>query len=44
LISNKWYLEFNGDYLSIPEGTGRCGYLFQEIPGIKIKHIKCTFK
>ena len=26
---------FNGDYLSIPEGTGSCGYLFHEIPGIR---------
>ena len=25
---------FNGDYLSIPLGTGSCGYLFHEIPGI----------
>ena len=25
---------FNGDYLSIPEGTGSCGYLFHEIPCI----------
>ena len=24
---------FNGDYLSIPEGTGSCGYFFHEIPG-----------
>ena len=24
---------FNGDYPSIPEGTGSCGYLFHEIPG-----------
>ena len=24
---------FNGDYLSIPEGRGSCGYLFHEIPG-----------
>ena len=24
---------FNGDYLSIPEGTGSCVYLFHEIPG-----------
>ena len=24
---------FNGDYLSIPEGTGSCKYLFHEIPG-----------
>ena len=23
---------FNGDYLSIFEGTGSCGYLFHEIP------------
>ena len=26
---------FNGDYLSIPEGTGSCGYLFHEIPGTR---------
>ena len=26
-----------GDYLSIPEGTGSCGYLFHEIPGIRIE-------
>ena len=25
---------FNGDYISIPEDTGSCGYLFHEIPGI----------
>ena len=25
---------FNGDYLSIPEDTGSCGYLFHEIPCI----------
>ena len=25
---------FNRDYLSIPEGTGSCRYLFYEIPGI----------
>ena len=37
LISYKRYLEcFNGDYLSIPEGTGSCGYLFHEIPGTSI--------
>ena len=24
---------FNGDYLSMPEGTGSCGYLFHEILG-----------
>ena len=34
----KRYLEctlvFNGDYLSIPLGTGSCGYLFHEIPGM----------
>ena len=24
---------FNGDYLSIPEGTDSCGYIFHEIPG-----------
>ena len=24
---------FNGDYLSIPEGTGSCEHLFQDIPG-----------
>ena len=23
---------FNGDYLSIPDDTGSCGYLFHEIP------------
>jgi hypothetical protein len=37
LISYKRYLEvhsFNGDYLSISEGTGSCGYLFHEIRGI----------
>ena len=38
LISLKgtWSVHsFNGDYLSIPEGTGSsCGYLFHEIPGI----------
>ena len=34
LISNKGSVHsFNGDYLSIPEGTGSCGYLFHEIPG-----------
>ena len=35
LISYKRYL-FNGVYLSIPKGTGSCGYLFHEIPGICI--------
>ena len=30
LISYKRYY---GDYLSIPEGTGSCRYLFYEIPG-----------
>ena len=36
-IKGSWSVHsFNGDYLSIPEGTGRCGYLFHEIPGIII--------
>ena len=31
---------FNGEYLSISEGTGSCGYLFHEIPGTRIsKHV-----
>ena len=34
-IKGTWSVHsFNGDYLSIPEGTGSCGYLFHEIPGI----------
>ena len=37
-IKGTWSLHsFNEDYLSITEGTGRCGkwvYLFHEIPGI----------
>ena len=33
-IKGTWSVHlFNGDYPSIPEGTGSCGYLFQEIPG-----------
>ena len=49
LISYKRSVHsFNGDYLSIAEGTGSCGYLFHEIPGtctrqidpIKIYNIK----
>ena len=36
-IKGIWSVHsFNGDYLSIPEGTGSCGYLFQEIPGIML--------
>ena len=34
-IKGTWSVHsFNGDYLSIPGGTGSCGYLFHEIPGI----------
>ena len=34
LISYKRSVHsFNGDYLSIPKGTGSLGYLFNEIPG-----------
>ena len=33
-IKGTWNVHlFNGDYLSTPEGTGSCGYLFHEIPG-----------
>ena len=33
-IKGTWSVHsFNGDYLSISEGTGSCGYLFHEIPG-----------
>ena len=38
LISYKRYLKC-GDYLSIPEGTGSCGYLFHEIHGILLVYI-----
>ena len=32
-IKGTWSVHsFNGVYLSIPEGTGTCGYLFHEIP------------
>ena len=35
-IKGTWSVHsFNGDYLSIPEGTGNCEYLFHEIPGTK---------
>ena len=27
---------FNANYLSIPEGTGRSGHLFHEIPGMTL--------
>ena len=33
-IKGTWSVHsFNGDYLSIPEGTGSRGYLFHEVPG-----------
>ena len=33
-IKGTWSVQsFNRDYLSIPKGTGSCGYLFHEIPG-----------
>ena len=33
-IKGTWSLHsFKGDYLSIPEGTSSCWYLFHEIPG-----------
>ena len=33
-IKGTWSVHlFNGDYLSIPEGTGSCWCLFHEIPG-----------
>ena len=36
-IKGTWSVHsFNADYLSIPEGTGSCGYLFHEIPGMRI--------
>ena len=36
-IKGTWSVHlFNGDYLSIPEGTGSCVYLFHEIPGSQI--------
>ena len=36
-IKGTWSVHsFNADYLSIPEGTSSCGYLFHEIPGIII--------
>ena len=35
---------FNGDYLSIPKCTGRCGYLFHEIPGIWHNYFSFTWK
>ena len=44
LSDDKQYVEwftadlFNGDYLSIPEGTGSPGYLFHEIPVIFFTH------
>ena len=32
-IKGTWSVHsFKGDYLSIPEGTDSCGYLFHEIP------------
>ena len=32
-IKGTWSVHsLNGDYLSIPKGTGSCGYLFHEIP------------
>ena len=34
-IKGNWSIHsFNGDYLSIPEGTGSCEYLFHEIHGM----------
>ena len=44
-IKGTWSVHsFNGDYLSIPEDTGSCGYLFHEIPGMYIVLYKlvCT--
>ena len=36
-IKGSWRLHsFKGDYLSIPEGTSSCWYLFHEIPGMYI--------
>ena len=33
-ITGTWSVHsFNGDYLSIPESTGSCGYLSHDIPG-----------
>ena len=32
-LESTWSVHsFNGDYLSIPEGTGSCGYLFMKSP------------
>ena len=40
-IKGTWSVHsFNGDYLSIPEGTGSCGYLFHEILGINTYILK----
>ena len=40
-IKGTWRVHsINGDYLSIPEGTGSCGYLFHEIPGISNMNLK----
>ena len=35
---------FNGDYLSIPEDTGSCGYLFHEIPSTCWTDRYCSLK
>ena len=35
-IKGTWSVHsFNGDYLSIHEGTVSCGYIFHEIPGMR---------
>ena len=40
-IKGTWSVHsFNGDYLSIPECTGSCEYIFYEIPGSCIVYIK----
>ena len=45
-IKGTWSVHaFNGDYLSIPEGTGSCEYLFHNIPSTsKDAHEKDDFK
>ena len=44
-IKDTWSVHlFNGDYLSIPEGTGSCGYLFHEIPCMSYSVWICSFR
>ena len=44
-IKGTWSVHsFNGDYLSIPEGTGSCEYLFMKSPVLKCQINKNTKK